>query len=178
MPGDTSFYASWLRGTLFVDFCIIDQNGDFIEEPYVAYDYTDEQDQQLAYLRGAVNEEEDCFLTWSSVDMSIPGCWIVLGMLDYDWVGLEEETSAGLQVLSPLRVSRNPFSGVVEFAGSGSELNIFDVSGRKVTTLSSSEDHFLWNGLSSSGAEAPPGAYFVVLSGGGERSVLRIVKLE
>ena len=178
MPGDTSFYASWLRGTLFVDFCIIDQNGDFIEEPYVAYDYTDEQDQQLAYLRGAVNEEEDCFLTWSSVDMSIPGCWIVLGMLDYDWVGLEEETSAGLQVLSPLRVSRNPFSGVVEFAGSGSELNIFDVSGRKVTTLSSSEDHFLWNGLSSSGAEAPPGAYFAVLSGGGERSVLRIVKLE
>ncbi|MCK5842985.1 MAG: T9SS type A sorting domain-containing protein, partial [Candidatus Sabulitectum sp.] len=182
MPGDTSFYASWLRGTLFVDFCIIDQNGDFIEEPYIAYDYTDEQDEQLAYLRGAVNEERDCFLTWSEVDMSIPGCWIVLGVLDNDWVGLGEETSADIQVLSTLHQSKNPFSAVVQFTAAGistgCELEIFDIFGRRITTLTSSGEHFLWDGLSSSGARVPSGTYFAVLDDGEERSILKVVKLE
>jgi len=182
MPGDTSFYASWLRGTLFVDFCIIDQNGDFIEEPYVAYDYSDEEIQQIQYLRGATNEEGDFFLTWSEGDTLVWGYYIVLGLLDFDWVGLGEETSAGIQVLSTLYPSENPFSAIVQFTAAGistgCKLEIFDIFGRRITTLTSSGELFLWNGLSSSGARVPSGTYFAVLDDGEERSILKVVKLE
>ena len=77
---------------LFLDFCIINQNGDFIEEPYIAYDYSDEDIQQIQYLRGSVNDEGDCFLTWSEGETLVWGYYIVLGILDFDWDGL---TSSG-----------------------------------------------------------------------------------
>ncbi len=184
MPGDTSFYAAWLRGYLYVDFCIIDQNGDFIEEPYIAYDYSDEDIQQIQYLRGSVNEEGDCFLTWSEGDTLVWGYYIVLGILDYDWVGLAEETSAGLLDLPDFVVqsSENPFCESVEFTISGlvagGVLDIYDILGRRLVTINSTDAVFFWDGLTSSGDPVASGTYFAVFDNGVEYSVLKVVKLE
>ncbi|MEA3265642.1 MAG: T9SS type A sorting domain-containing protein [Candidatus Fermentibacteria bacterium] len=181
MPGDTSFYASWLRGTLFVDFCIIDQNGDFIEEPYVAYDYSDEEIQQIQYLRGATNEEGDCFLTWSEGDTLVWGYYIVLGVLDFDWVGTAEENYSQIESGLLITPSINPFSTNVSFTVSGfsdETVEVFDLNGRLVRTLYSDSEHYFWDGCSSSGARVTSGTYFVVLNHGEERSILKVVKLE
>ena len=182
MPGDTSFYAAWLRGTLFVDFCIFDQNGDFIEEPYVAYDYTDEEIQQIQYLRGDVNEEGDLFMTWSEGDTLVWGYYIVLGSLDFDWVSIGEEGSEGIQPISGLYPSENPFSESVQFSApslaDGGDIDIYDLFGRRIRTLNSSNDLFFWDGLSSSGTIVPTGTYLAVLAIGDNHSILKVVKLE
>ncbi len=181
MPGDTSFYAAWLRGTLFVDFCIIDQNGDFIEEPYVAYDYTDEEIQQIQYLRGATNEEGDCFLTWSEGDTLVWGYYIVLGVLDYDWVGLGEENFSFIESDLLISPSINPFSTSVLFTVSGfsnTTVEVFDLNGRLVRTLCSDSEHYFWDGCSSSGNQLSSGTYIVRAMSEGLVSSTKILKLD
>ncbi len=182
MPGGTSFYAAWLRGFLFLDFCIFDQNGDFIEQPYVAYDYSDEEIQQIQFLRGTTNEEGDIFMTWSEGDTLVWGYYIVLGLLDYDWVNIDDEAFTELQTISPLVPSENPFTGSVQLYApgltDGAEIVVFNLFGRRIRILTSSDGLFLWDGLSSSGESAPSGTYFAVLRNEDVDAVLRLIKLE
>lgn len=182
MPGGTSFYAAWLRGFLFLDFCIFDQNGDFIEEPYKAYDYSDEEIQQIQFLRGTTNEEGDLFMTWSEGDTLVWGYYIVLGLLDYDWVNIDDEAFTEIQTIFPLVPSENPFSGSVQFSSPGlvddAEIEIFNLFGRRIRVLTSSDGLFLWDGFSSSGEPAPSGTYFAVLRSNDVDAVLKLIKLE
>jgi len=182
MPGEASFYAAWLRGYLYLDFCIIDQNGDFIEEPYVAYDYSDEEIQQIQFLRGAANEEGDLFMTWSEGDTLVWGYYIVLGCLDNDWVNIDDETSTEIQTISALCPSENPFTVSVQLSSPGlahgGDIEIFNLFGRRIRTLTSSDGLFLWDGLSSSGEPVPSGTYFAVLRNEDFDAVLKLIKLE
>ncbi|PIE51964.1 hypothetical protein CSA37_09320 [Candidatus Fermentibacteria bacterium] len=181
LPGGESFYAAWLRGKLYVDFCIFDQNGVFIEEPYVAYDYTDEPIQQLHYLAGDTNEEGDIFLTWSEGDTLVWGYYIVLGWLDHDWVSVEDETWAVPSFTGEITPSANPFTKSVQLfipgIENGEQLRIIDVYGRRVRELTSSEEVFLWDGMSSAGEEVPSGSYFAVLCTDTRQSVLKLIRL-
>lgn len=47
-------------------FAVIDTDGNFIETPYSAYDYSDEEQQQLSVLDATCNDSGDVFAIWSA----------------------------------------------------------------------------------------------------------------
>lgn len=119
--------------------------------------------------------------------------WPALGLLRNDmgayggpgayfWVGIGEETGQVIPVDFSLIPSLNPFSESMQISVDGSsfpsELNIYDISGRLVRTLTSSEQSlFFWDGCTSSGEELPSGAYILRAESEGSLSSLKVLKL-
>ena len=186
-PGGDTLYLMWLaffQSDHYVYFSIIDKEGNFIEEPYPAYDYSDEEVQNLTCLDATINSDGDVFAVWSQGDVQVGGYWIVMGWLDHNWVGVHEsETAPVIPDIPSLTCSSNPFAGSVLFSVEGSSvpeyLLVYDTSGRLVRTLPSSNGNtFLWDGFSSEGVETPAGLYIVV-SGDRTSSIsTQIVKLD
>jgi hypothetical protein len=187
MPGGFSFYLAFMREhgntTLQVEFCIIDTNGDFIEDPYVAYDYTDEPIQQLEGLASSVNYDGDLFLTWCEGDTLVGGYYIVLGWLDYDWVGIQDDPILPDQSGISLSLSSNPFTdflsvevtGVLQVPG----LSIYDIYGRQVIELyPCGENEFIWDGRDRRGEQAPIGTYFIHAESQNLSIAIKVVKLD
>lgn len=84
---------------------------------------------------------------------------------------------------APLRARPNPFTDDVVFelpasAAPSAVLEIFDVSGRRVRTLSFRATAGVWNGLDDEGRRTPPGFYFARVGGAGASAsfVTRIVR--
>ncbi len=91
-------------------------------------------------------------------------------------------TGSGV-ALRPWRVLANPTRGTMEFAWSvtlppGAALEIFDVSGRLVSTraLPAVPGTAVWDGRDRNGRSAPPGIYFARISGT-RLEPLRVVRL-
>jgi len=183
-----ALYLMWIANSsqaeFFVYFAILDKDGNFIEEPYPAYDYSDEEVQQLSSLDATINSDGDVYAIWSQGDVQVGGYWIVLGWLDHNWVGVHEsETAPVIPDIPSLTCSSNPFEESVIISVEGSllpgQLLIYDTSGRLVRRLQvSSENSYFWDGLTSEGDTAPPGLYIAVPRGGNTCSSIQIVKLE
>ena len=188
LPDGVSFYLAWMREwgntTLQVEFCIIDSDGDFIEDPYFAYDYTDEPIQQLEGLASSVNDDGDFYLTWCEGDTLVWGYYIVLGWFDHNWLGIEDEAMLVDPIGSTMNLSSNPFTTSLSITYNLSEsaqakLSVYDLSGRLVENLvngsiSAGEHSSIWNPDPS----LPNGCYLIVLDACGERAVKRCVKLD
>ena len=150
-----------------IKFAIIDTNGDFVEEPYIAYDYTDESPESLRKLAATTNSIGDIFMHWSAFCSQESMYYIVLGWFDHNWVGIEEETDpVNMHVGSVLVSSENPFteSVIISICGDdvSSSLKIYDISGHLVDEiLPSTEGTYMWNGTSQDGYELPCGNYIV-----------------
>jgi hypothetical protein len=185
-PGRDTFYLMWLahwQGEHYVYFAIIDKDGNFIEEPYAAYDYSDEELQQLASLEATVNDDGDVFAIWGQGDVEVGGYWIVMGWFDHNWVS-NEETTAVTVVAEPfsLAASSNPFTESVTVTVAGSEvppeLVVYDITGRAVRRLTGVGDgSFFWDGCDSEGNELPAGAYNISGSCAGVTAATIVVKL-
>jgi hypothetical protein len=189
-PGRDSFYLVWLEeepggGHIkYVKFAIIDTNGDFVEEPYIAYDYTDEDPEDLHELAATTNQAGDVFIIYSEGDPDVNGYWIRLGWFDHNWVGIEEEPEeeAGPSELE-LAASCNPFSEMVTITAVADplprQLAVYDLSGRLIRSLGNgrNEGVFLWDGADASGEEVPPGTYLIRAASAGRLASLRLVKL-
>ncbi len=186
-PSGDSFYLLWIESysaaEYFIMFAMIDQNGDFIEEPYAAYDYTDEDVQNLEVLTATTNEDGDIFAIWNQGDMEVGGYWIVMGWFDHNWLGIgeeaEEAVAPGGITLSP---SMNPFSEsisiVVESDPLPGQLVVYDISGRMVRVLYENEGNsFLWDGCDSEGTELPAGNYIIRGASAGSNACVTVVKL-
>ena len=91
----------------------------------------------------------------------------------------------------PLRLSRahpNPFTQSAEFEFSlpsrgRAQVSVFDVSGRRVTTLfdgTAAAGHHVatWDGRDAAGRHAPAGTYFVQLDAHGQRRSAKVVRLD
>ena len=186
MPGKTSFYLSWLQEvygqSLKLDFCIIDMDGNFIEEPYTAYDYTDEPIQNLQNLSSTVNTEGDLFLTWCEGDTLVWGYYIVLGWLDYNWVGIEDDPVVPDQSSISMSISSNPFNDFLSIEISGAPempgLSVYDITGRLRQELSCipAGNHYTSTWIPEQ--DIPDGCYLVVLEAGDERVVRMCIKLD
>jgi len=167
-PNDT-LYLMWLayfQSDHYVYFAIIDEEGDFIEEPYVAYDYS-EGDQSLSKLEATTNSEGDVFAIWTRGDYEVGGHWIVMGSYDPDLVGVEESTTI-LANTEPFELfsSANPFTESVILTVEGNNipdlLEVFDTSGRVVRSLLQSNSNiFFWDGFDSQGNKLPAGVYTI-----------------
>ncbi len=185
-PDGDTLYLMWLayfQSDHYVYFAIIDKNGNFIEEPYAAYDYSDEEVQQIASLEAATNDDGDVFAIWSQGDVEVSGYWIVMGWFDHDWVEVEESSTSPVDT-DPfvLQSSANPFSESVTIAVQGvvvpAQLEVYDFSGRIVRTISSSSGNtFLWDGCDSEGNELPAGGYNISGSCAGAIATTMVVKL-
>jgi hypothetical protein len=186
-PSGDSFYLMWIEDAItdlpkHIKFAMIDKNGDFIIEPYSAYDYTDEEIQQLQVLRAVTNEDGDIFAVWDQGDVEVGGSWIVLGWFDHNFLGVEEpeeEISAETLFIS---ASQNPFTETVSFMYTGSlnpqNLLVYDLSGRLVRTLEPCEDEtFFWDGNDYSGNPVSPGTYLVRIQAGESTANLRITRI-
>jgi len=185
-PGGDTLYLLWRaywQSDHYIYFAIIDKDGNFIEEPYAAYDYSDEEVQQLASLEAAVNDDGDVFAIWSQGDVEVGGYWIVMGWFDHNWVS-NEETTAVTVVTEPfsLAASSNPFTESVTVTVAGSEvppeLVVYDITGRAVRRLTGVGDgSFFWDGCDSEGNELPAGAYNISGSCAGVTAATIVVKL-
>jgi hypothetical protein len=187
-PAGDAFYLMWiaddeLGATRLIMFSIIDTNGDFIESPYVAYDYTDEDPENLYYLSVASNELGDVFAIWSEGDIEVGGYWIALGWFDHNWLGIEDETASPAAPDITLSLSSNPFHDFltieVDGISSSPELSFYDITGRVVRTLEPGDgESFLWDGTDSEGNQLPSGTYVVRAETQGITATAKVVKLD
>ena len=187
-PGGDTLYLMWrayCQSDHYIYFAIIDNDGNFIEEPYAAYDYTDEEVQQLASLEAATNDDGDVYAIWSAYFPEVhPNAhYIVMGWFDHDWVEVEESSSEPVEIESFILLSsENPFTESVTITVQGSvipdQLVVYDFSGRIVRTISSSSGNaFLWDDCDSEGNELPAGTYNLSGSCAGITATTMVVKL-
>ena len=184
----TSLYALWIEGAppqgfgKYVKFCVLDLNGDYIEAPYIAYDYTDETPEDLYYFRACSNDAGDIFANWTEYDPSIDGAWIRLGWFDHNWLGVGEGEAGPVVPSLEMTASCNPFSSSVTITCEGEalpgQLMVYDITGRLIRSLSDRQgSSFLWDGHDGSGEEVPTGTYLIQGAVEGRVSSLRVVKL-
>ena len=168
-PSGDCLYLMWIGvmaggSPRYVMFSVIDKNGDFIEEPYAAYDYSDEEIQQIEVLEATTNEDGDVFAIWNQGDVQVGGSWIVMGWFDHNWLAIgEEETGTNVNPPS-ICSSCNPVTGSVSFTVAGvfpNELEVYDISGRLVATVPVSSNAAFWDGNDASGEQLPYGVYRV-----------------
>lgn len=168
-----------------VKYASIDLEGNFIEEPYSAYDYTDEEIQNLFVLDATINELGDVFAIWNAYfpEVHPNAYYIVMGWFDHNWMGIEEESGNPVET-DPFMLHRsaNPFYESVTISVEGSpvpgQLAVYDLSGRIVRTLSMNvENRFLWDGRSSAGDELPAGTYIIQGASAGRLASVSVVKL-
>ena len=169
-PSEEKLYLMWIADdgnfNYWVYFAVIDTNGDFIEEPYPAYDYSDEEEQNIFVLEATINELGDIFATWSAYypEVNPFAYFIVMGWFDHNWLETgEEETATGVNPPS-IFPSCNPITDSVSFTVTGvtiNELEIYDISGRLVMTVPVSNATAFWDGKDTSGDRLPYGVYRV-----------------
>ena len=187
-PWAGSLHVVWLEADddygydRLIRHAIIDLEGDFIVEPYTAYDYTDEEPENISYMVATSNEAGDLLVAYSEGDPSLPGYWIRLGWLDHNYLGVEDQE--GGEGAAPLSMtpSCNPFTSSVTIACEGEclpgQLMVYDISGRLIRSLSDRQGpSFLWDGCDASGDEVPAGTYSIHGAVDGLVSSIRIVRL-
>jgi hypothetical protein len=187
-PGGDYFYFIWveddpiLRSKRWIRFAIIDTNGDFIEDPYVAYDYTDEDPQSIERLEATTNEDGDVFANWSWYYSGDDSYYIVLGWFDHNWMGIEDETASVTPLEISLILSSNPFHDFLSIEVTGvswlSELSVYDISGRMVRALGPGEGStFLWDGRDDEGNDLPVGTYVIRAEAQDTATAAKVAKL-
>jgi len=184
-PSGNQMYLMWEEvdpDHPYVMFASIDTEGNFLSEPYAAYDYSDEEIQNISEIEATINEEGDIFAIWSQGDIEVGGYWIVLGWAHSDSVGISIETIIPEPVPFYLSCSMNPFTSSVVITAEGSsipeQLVVYELSGRTVRTLiMSGENLFMWDGCSSTGDELPSGTYIVQGVSAGRITSVTVVKL-
>ena len=186
-PAGDRMALMWIEGAdegqLLIKYAVIDSNGDFIEEPFNAYDYSDEEVQQISSLDATINADGDIFAIWSHIDWEVDGYRIVMGWFDHNWVGVEEQEASPVEP-SPFHLvhSGNPFSESITIIAEGSpvpgQLAVYDLSGRTVRTLfRNGSESFLWDGCSSTGDELPRGTYIIEGASAGRLASVQVIKL-
>jgi hypothetical protein len=192
-PSGNQFYLLWLEEEVgggwikYIKFAVIDTNGNFVEEPYIAYDYTDEDPEDLTKLAACTNQAGDVFIHYTQYMEQEPYNvygWITLGWFDHNWLGVEEEQSAEMADSHfPIAASRNPFRESVIFTTNADpapgQIVVYDISGRMVRSLVADpgDGSFFWDGTDGSGEELPAGSYIVRGASEGRLASISVVKL-
>jgi hypothetical protein len=187
-PDGTILHLLWAEtesGTVWhkqIRHAVIDPNGDFIIDPYTAYDYTDEDQEDLKYMAATMNEAGDIFVNYSEWDQSIQLNWIRLGWFDHNWLGIGDGGAGTTEPDLELIPSCNPFSASLTITCSGSSLPgrlmVYDIMGRLIRSLSDREDSsFLWDGRDETGLEAPLGVYLIRGSNEAQVSCITALKM-
>ena len=185
-PGNEMFYHVWKDGwgsSKKLWYIFFDNEGDMIVEPTMAYDYTDEDPEDLRLPNCEVDDEGNLYVIYGQGEEEpIFGCYPTFGWFDHNYLGIEGDPEAELPPPISLAASCNPFSESVTIHVEGSPvpglLEVYDVSGRKIASLEAGEHGaFTWDGTDSSGEELPAGSYIVRGASEGRLASISVVKL-
>ncbi len=179
LPGTEEYYLCWTDGywehKIFN--LLMDGDGNVLVDWHTAYDYSDEDPEDLKYIDGVVDETGNLYIIYTQVETEPQIDYFpTFGWFNHDSLGIEGEVYTEPPGVS-LRASHNPSCAGVQFFLDGAdsmELRVFDITGRMVAGVSMSDGSGFWNGTGSSGNKLPSGVYTVV---GDQGVALRITLL-
>jgi hypothetical protein len=168
LPGSEAFYLCWRDSGWYkvIWYMVIDDEGNVLKDWEAAYDYSDEDPEDLRGLDGVVDDVGNLFIVYGAIETEPElDRWPTFGWFDHTYLGIEEEEEQTETFISPsIAASCNPVTGSVSFTVTGSapnELEIYDISGRLVTTVPININTAFWDGKDASGNRLPYGVYRV-----------------
>jgi len=167
LPGSTEFYLCWSKAANIDQIynLVMDEDGNILVDWHIAYDYSDEDPEDVLELHGVVDDEGNLYIIYSQAETEPElGAYPTFGWFDHEYLSVTEEMAPVPVPSSGLSLSVNPVREGVLFTltGSGSgELKIFDLSGREVSSIILSDGIGFWDGTGYSGDRLPAGVYSV-----------------
>jgi hypothetical protein len=167
LPGSTEFYLCWTDSAQDdqVLFLLMDENGNVLIDWQVAYDYSDEDPEQVQEVHGIVDDQGNLYIIYNQAETEPDlGGYPTFGWFDHTYLSVEEETAPIPDPTSGLNLSVNPIRECVVFTltGGGSEdLRIYDLSGREVAAVTLYDGVGYWDGTGYSGNRLPAGVYTI-----------------
>ena len=130
-----------------------------------------------------MNDQGDVFAIWDAYFEAVEGFYIVMGWFDHEWLGIEDESIQVEQPEITMYLSSNPFTGFLSIEVTGSllvqELLVYDITGRQVRTLGSSNgENFFWDGSDGEGNQLPSATYIIRAEVPGSISTVKVVRLD
>ena len=143
----------------------MDGDGNVLVDWHTAYDYSDEDPEDVKAIDGVVDEMGNLYIIYGQIESEpVLGGYPTFGWFNHDSLGIKSEV-----YIDPpgvlLRASQNPTCAGVQFYLDGAdsmELRVYDITGRMVAGVSMSNGNGFWNGTGSSGERLPSGVYTVV----------------
>ncbi|PIE52070.1 hypothetical protein CSA37_08425 [Candidatus Fermentibacteria bacterium] len=177
LPVQDQFYLCWRGYGLNKIFNLVfDSDGNIIADWYTAYDYSDENPEDIQNIDGVSDDQGNLYVVYGQVETEPEVDYFpTFGWFDYSYSGtLVRE--AQVDPFRSFTFSCNPVTGsVTVYTNSESQtLRVFDISGREVSQICVSEGSGVWHGTSFAGERLPSGLYNVVEETG---SVKRITLL-
>ncbi|MCD6588880.1 MAG: hypothetical protein J7K88_10060 [Candidatus Fermentibacteraceae bacterium] len=171
IPGSDQFYLCWTDGYLEhrVFNLVFDSDGNIIVDWHIAYDYIDEDPEDVKNIDGVVDDHGNLYIIYAQVETEPQIDYFpTFGWFDHSYLGIDD-TAGSLPEVECITLSQNPVQGGVQFSLSTSEtvvLKIFDLMGREVSSVEISDGTGFWNGTGYSGERLPAGVYTVVCDPG------------
>jgi len=167
LPGSNQYYLCWTDSAIDdqILYMLIDGDGDVLRDWQVAYDYSDEDPEDVKAIDGVVDETGNLYIIYNQGETEpVLGGYPTFGWFNHDSLGIEVEETVPSPGVS-LRASQNPSCGSVQFYLEGAdsmELRVFDITGRMVAGLFVSDGTGYWQGTGLTGERLPSGVYSVV----------------
>ena len=166
IPGTDLFYLVWTDNGQDnqILFLLMNGSGDVIVDWAIAYDYADEDPENLPCISGETDAEGNLYIVYEQGEIDpVMGYYPAFGWFDYDYVNTERQQVAAVP-RDGFSFSCNPVAGSVTVR-TGSEtqtLLVYDITGREVSSIPVSEGIGIWYGRDFSGVRLPVGIYTVV----------------
>ena len=167
LPGTDLFYLAWTDNGLdhHIWFLLMDSNGDVLVDWALAYDYADEDPENLPKIDGVVDSEGNLYLAYEQGETEpVLGYFPTFGWFNHDFVGVQQQEAVVIEQTPSLTISSNPVSGsVTVYTGTSASqtLRIFDLYGREVSSITVTDGTGIWNGDDFTGKRLPAGIYTI-----------------
>ena len=144
---------------------VFDSNGNIVHTWQLAYDYSDEDPEDIQHMNGVTDDEGNLYIIYCQVETDPQIDYFpTFGWFDYSYLAIEN-SSLAIQGETGFMVSQNPVTGSVTISTAISteqELRVYDISGREVSSISVSDGIGTWYGRGFSGERLPTGIYNIV----------------
>jgi|GEM_PF-1681576 len=165
------FYLCW-RGYFAenkIFYLIFDSDGNIIHDWQLAYDYSDEDPEDIQNIDGVTDDQGNLYIIFAQVETEPQVDYFpTFGWFDYGTLGIEDSTSeASFKV--EFTISQNPVTGSITVQTADSaplQLKVLDLVGREVSVIHVSDGVGTWSGISFSGERLPAGIYSIIEQSG------------
>ena len=173
VPCKDEYFLTWTHnwggGIHRVYNLVFDSEGNVLVDWHIAYNYDDEDPEDLYQIDGVMDEAGNLYLIYSQVEIEPQIDYFpTFGWFDYDYVSIGQQQTAVVPGVG-FSFSCNPVTGsvTVQTTSESQTLRVFDISGREVSSISVSDGAGTWSGTGFSGERLPVGIYNVADSAGG-----------
>jgi len=168
IPGQDLYYLVWTDDgqACQIVYLLMNGNGDVLVDWALAYDYSDEDPENLPHISGCTDSNGNLYITYEQIEPEV-GYYPTFGWFDCEYVNaLQQE--AQVESSPDFSFSCNPVTGsVTVFTGTvNTSLRVFDLTGREVSDISISDGVGVWNGAAFSGERLPAGIYNIINTSG------------